>query len=410
MRILFLSRWFPYPADNGSRLRVFNLLKCLGARHEVDLLSFSSEPPTPAARQALGLFCRRVEAVPFRDYQPTSFRALAGLLSPLPRSVVDTHSPAFAAKVVEWGRAANYDLVIASELGSAPYALLVPGVRRVLEGLEVSLFYEPYAQERRLPRKLRHGLTWWKTQHYLRQLARGFAGCTVVSARELERVRLAAPEFSGERMTVIPNGVDIARYQPGEAALEPDSLVYSGALTYHANFDAVDFFLREVFPRIRAQRPQTRLYITGATAGVPLERLPADPQVTFTGYLDDIRPRMASAWCSIVPLRRGSGTRLKILEALALGTPVVATPKGAEGLDLTPGDDLLIAEDPAQFADAVVRLLADPALRARLSAHGRQTVAAGYDWQRIGQALCQWLEGVVMPADAGQTRLQWAGQ
>ncbi|NIV37258.1 MAG: glycosyltransferase [Anaerolineae bacterium] len=175
---------------------------------------------------------------------------------------------------------------------------------------------------------------------------------------------------------------------------EADALVYSGALTYSVNFDAVDFFLREVFPLIQAKRPTVKLSVTGKLEGVPIDRLPANDGLVLTGYLDDVRPTVARSWACVVPLRVGGGTRLKILEALALGTPVVSTSVGAEGLKVTPGVDILIADEPTEFADATLRLLEDPGLRAELAANGRRLVRERYDWDQIGEQLDRFLRQV----------------
>ena len=171
-----------------------------------------------------------------------------------------------------------------------------------------------------------------------------------------------------------------------------DTLIYSGALTYHANFDAVNYFLHDIFPLIQKECPDARLYITGSLEGVPLDQLPENDAVAFTGYLDDIRPAIARSWISIVPLRVGGGTRLKILEAMALGTPVVATSKGAEGLELIPDHDIVLADTPATFAESVLSLLNDPARRLQLSAHGRRIVSTKYTWQKIGQQFIEFVE------------------
>jgi glycosyltransferase involved in cell wall biosynthesis len=215
---------------------------------------------------------------------------------------------------------------------------------------------------------------------------------------EQARILQVLPNY--RMVKVIPNGVDVVHYTADFGEPTADTLVYSGALSYSANFDAVDFFLREIFPLIRAERPQVKLMITGKLEGVAIGRLPSTRNngVAFTGYLDDIRPTVARSWMSIVPLRMGGGTRLKILEALALGTPVVATSKGAEGLDLVPERDLLIADRPADFAAAVLRLLQDPALRETLGRNGRQAVKARYDWQMIGQEFNDFIETVVAQA------------
>jgi len=196
--------------------------------------------------------------------------------------------------------------------------------------------------------------------------------------------------------------VDLDWAVPGLAEPKADSLVFNGALTYYANADAMRFFAGEILPRIRAQRPSVMLRITGRSDGVDLTWLSADGSVALTGYLDDVRPVVAGSWACVVPLRIGGGTRLKILEAMALGTPVVATSKGAEGLDITPDQEVLIADEPAAFAAQTVCLLGDPELRQRLAANARLLVEERYGWQAIGSAFCQVVESV---AEAGKRGL-----
>jgi glycosyltransferase involved in cell wall biosynthesis len=194
---------------------------------------------------------------------------------------------------------------------------------------------------------------------------------------------------------VVPNGVDLDRYKGDFSAPEPGTLVFPGALTYSANFDAMAFFLHQIFPLVKARQPEVVLRITGRTNGVPLHGLPLNESVILTGYLDDMRPTVAQSWACVVPLRVGGGTRLKILEAMALGTPVVSTSKGAEGLEVTPGEDILIANEPTEFADTVLRLLDDPARRAKLAANGQRLVRERYGWDQIGKKLDQLLHQVV---------------
>jgi len=201
-------------------------------------------------------------------------------------------------------------------------------------------------------------------------------------------------------VVVVPNGVDLDRYKDDSGASEPGTLIFPGALTYSANFDAMAFFLHQIFPLVKARWPEVVLRITGKTNGVPVDRLPLDERVILTGYLDDVRPTVAQSWVCVVPLRVGGGTRLKILEAMALGTPVVSTSKGAEGLEVTQDEDILIADTPAEFADAVLRLLNDRALRARLAANGRRLVESRYGWKVIGEKLDQLLRRVVKEREA----------
>lgn len=315
-----------------------------------------------------------------------------GFLASRPRSVLDTFQPELDQLVQQWVRENQYDLIIPSQIDMIPYALRVSGVPRLLEEIELTTIHEAFSKETHPIRKLRYGLTWWKLQNYVRDFLPHFAGYTSASEGEREQVAAILPTYQG-KFALVPNGVDITAHQQTFGPVEPDSLVYAGAMTYQANFDAVAYFLAEIWPRIRAERPQTQFYVTGKLQGVPVEQLPPREGVVFTGYLDDVRPRVAQSWSSVIPLRLGGGTRLKILESLALGTPVVTTSKGMEGLALKPERDVLVADTPEAFAAAVLKLLRDPHLRTALSQHGQQAVQR-YDWPKIGADLCQFVERV----------------
>lgn len=383
MRILFLSRWFPHPVDNGSKIRIFNLLKALRAEHEVALLAFADEEVVPSSLAAMQALCSDVRVVPYRGFHPTSVKARLGFFAATPRSVIDTFSPAMHAAVKDVAGAWQPDIVIASEIDMAPYALAVKDAVRVLEELELAVPADAYRRAHGVQR-VRKGLTWWKLEHYLRRTLPAFDLCTVVSARERGLVAQLCPD--GPPVQIIPNGADLATLSRVLATPTPGTLIYSGALSYHANYDAVHYFLAEIFPLILAQAPETRLLVTGSTQGVALERLPQCPNVHFTGYLDDIWSAVAGSWVSVVPLRLGGGTRLKVLESLALGTPVVATPKGVEGLDLRADQDVMVGADPRSFADKTLALLKNADLRQQLSAQGRRAIIQ-YDWATIGAQL-----------------------
>jgi glycosyltransferase involved in cell wall biosynthesis len=398
MNILFLSRWFPYPPDNGSRIRVFNLIKHLALHHRVDLISFASGPVADEQIKALGNYCQLVKIVRHRPFHPGRLTALMGFFSPRPRSVIDTYSAEMLRQVEGVGRDRSPDLVIASQLDMAPYAMALPTVPKILEEVELTVLHEKYVGQRHPLKRLRTWLMWQKSARYVAGLLRAFDGCTVVSEQERGQVLRVFPGY--DRVSIVPNGVDTTYYAADFGAPESDRLVYSGSLTYSANFDAMSFFLREVFPLIQTQRSNAKLSITGRLDGAPVDRLPYNQDVAFTGYLDDVRPTVGRSWSSVVPLRIGGGTRLKILESLALGTPVVSTRKGAEGLDLEAGRDILVADEPADFAAVTVRLLQDHELRTRLSHNGRQAVNAKYDWQIIGQRLNDLIEAVIRRKNA----------
>jgi glycosyltransferase involved in cell wall biosynthesis len=391
MRILFLSRWFPHPVDNGSKIRIFNLLKALSSEHEVALVSFATEPVTPASVAVMRTICTEVEIAPYRSFRANSLHARLGFFSPTPRSVFDTFNPEMSHAVERVAARLQPDVVVASQIDMIPYALMVKNVRRVMEELELAVPHDAYCNERRASVRLRRGLTWWKLQHYLRRTLPAFDLVTVVSAREQALVRRV---ISSPPVQIVPNGADLQAMRRVQSTPQPGALIYSGALSFYANYDAVHYFLAEIFPLILERAPATRFLVTGSTQGVDIEKLPLCPNVEFTGYLDDVWSAVANSWISIVPLRLGGGTRLKVIESLGLGTPVISTSKGVEGLDLRAGVDILVADDPRSFADATLSLLDNPAQRQHLSEQGRRAVDR-YDWASIGRKLNELLADVV---------------
>jgi glycosyltransferase involved in cell wall biosynthesis len=186
---------------------------------------------------------------------------------------------------------------------------------------------------------------------------------------------------------IVPNGVDVSAADSVASRAEPNTLIYNGAMTFAPNRDAMYFFVREALPLVRAQAPDVKLRITGHVEQVAQNELSEDNVVLFTGYLPDIKPLVKASTICIVPLRQGGGTRLKILEAMALRTPVVATTKGAEGLNVHHREHLLIADTPRAFADAILELLENPRLRETLTANAYAQVRREYDWNVIGEHL-----------------------
>jgi sugar transferase (PEP-CTERM/EpsH1 system associated) len=398
VRILALSGWFPYPPNNGARLRTHNLLKYLAQSHEITLLSFVRDTVADQHFDAVCTYCRAIQTVPFRRYRPQRLKALLGLFLPRPRVVTDSYSPAMSRLIRETLASERFDVVVAFAIdpsgGTAPYVQRAFGVPRIVEDLELSSIKDRIAIQSHWLQRMRLELTWRKLRSFATRLLRDMDGCTVASTRERDLLLSISPGY--QPLAVIPNGVDLSLYGGDFGAIEPDALVFPGALTYKANLWAMRFFLTEVFPAVQARRPGVKLYITGRTNGVPLETLPLGDGVVMTGYLDDVRPQVAQSAVCVVPMTVGGGTRLKILEAMALGTPVVSTSKGAEGLEATPDENILVADEPAQFTEAVLRVLSDESLRARLAAGGRRLVEERYAWEsharELERLLCQTVE------------------
>ncbi len=395
MKILVLSGWFPYPPDNGSKIRAFNFIKQLARRgHEITLLSFSDDPVGEGRKAALHPYCHEVLVLPCIHFQPRRMQAILGAVSPLPRSVVDTFSREMQRTLDSMVHRHDFDLLLAAESGMAYYIKDIQGLRKIVDDLQVAPFRDRILRQQSLQGKLRYGLGWWKFKRLIRLLVSSFDGYTATSEQEQKFIQEVVPPARSKVSSVIPNGVDLGHYSGDFGPPEADTLIFSGALTYHANFWAVSFFLEEIWPLIKKERLDVILRVTGKTEGVSLKDLPNQTGVIFTGYLDDVRPAIAQSWVSIVPLHIGGGTRLKILEAMALGTPVVSTSKGAQGLDVTHGENILLADEPAEFAACVLRLLQDSQLRKRLREEGQQFVRAGYGWDAIGQRFDNFLQRV----------------
>ncbi len=384
MRILALTSWWPEPADNGIKLRIRHLLRALARHHDIHLIALTHDCASISQRQEIDQLCASAMVLSAPQRNPRRQDVIASLWHVQPASVRVRWNPQWSAVVRAQAAALKPDIVLSIELATAIYAREISSVVRILDDPELAGL-SAWRQASSAPGKLRAWLTWQKQRSYVRYLLRSFDACSVVSDAELDLVRPLAP--SDTRLAVIPNGADISGGTGDWGEPQPDTLIYPGSLTYRANLDAVQYFLRDIFPQIRQRRSGVRLRITGRAEPEQLAALPSCDGVDVLGFVSDVRTEVARAWCEVVPLREGSGTRLKVLEALALGTPVVSTSKGIEGLALEHERHVLVADSPESFATATLRILECPELRARLAEAGRRRVAELYDWRVIGERM-----------------------
>jgi polysaccharide biosynthesis protein PslH len=409
LKLLFISTWFPSPLDTGARIRVHYLLKTLAHNHSVDFIGFMPDLESEFFLPELRDWCSRVEVVRRSPFWQDPSKKYSGHFSLVPRDVLTTFSPEMAEITRRILQAFQHDVVICSIENVAPYALPNNGTPMILEehNFMSSWMEERFRTQTSLLKKLAGWITWQKCRRYERWLFPQFDACSMVSDKDCQAVRAAIPACKG-RVHMIPNGVDVEYHQPGLLPPVQDTLVFNGPLSYYANADAVQFFLSEIMPLIQKHRPDVHLSVTGRTDGVNLNELPLDHHVKVTGFLDDVRPAIAQSWACIVPLRIGGGSRLKILQAMALGTPVVSTSKGAEGLDVTNEREILIADEPDTFANQTLRLLEDLDLRARLARNGRTLVEAKYSWVEIGKSFSTFVEEVASERDTRRRLFQHA--
>jgi glycosyltransferase involved in cell wall biosynthesis len=244
-----------------------------------------------------------------------------------------------------------------------------------------------------LGRRLYGGVNWRKLRWNELQAYRDADGVYLCSVADESRLRGELPAVP---TAVIPNAADVEYYQPRPADPPPDgrTIVYFGLLSTVPNIDGVIHFVRDIWPRIAQEHPEARFKIIGGRPPLPLQQL-AGPRVELTGFVPDLRPHLAEAAALVVPLRLGGGTRLKIVEGMAMGKPIVSTTLGAEGIETTPGRDIFIEDQPEAFAQAVIRLLADPGLAARTGESARQLAVQRYSWAGAAGALEQFVHQIL---------------
>lgn len=396
MNVLFLSTWFPYPPNQGSKTRAFHMLRSVAREHQIALISFEDTSIDPSWLDRLGDLCSVIETVPRQPFEQSAWGWHFGWLSHRPRATVGSYSKKMGETVGRLYARWKPDLVIALTFVMAPYAIQLPVRTKIVDVdnlLSIMLAEETRFANSGLER-LRRKLAAWKMRRYERQIYRPFDLCLMASEHDAQRAE-SILGMSADRVGVFRNGADLSVLSPNGWRRTPDTLVFNGSLKYKPNLDAMSYFVAEILPRIQADRPGVTLTITGSTRGVPLGGLSSAPGVHFSGYVEDIRPLVGGSTLCVVPLRQGAGTRLKILEAMALGTPVVSTSKGAEGLRAKAGIHLEIANTPSTFADATLKLLSDPRRRSAMAEHGLALVRQLYDWEMIERDFCRTVNSLV---------------
>lgn len=395
MKVLFLSAWFPYPPDNGSRIRVYNLMKALSREHEVFLISLLQDDSRRENAERLRDICEVVSLHESRWFSPKGVKSVLGFFSSRPRSAVCTYDRAVHQAVREAIGRVSPDVLVVSTLGVVEYVGRDCGVPMVLEEHNCEYAVLRRAADR-IPGKLkrwRYALGWKKFARWEVKMCGSFDAVAMVSEEDKRMLLDAAPELPD--VSVVPNGVDTGYYDSRLWEPQSNTLLYNGALTYGANLDAVRYYVDRIYPVLRSRLPDVRLLVTGRTDWVDLAGIGDCPGVELTGYVQDIRDVLRKSVACIVPLREGGGSRLKILEAMAAGVPVVSTSMGAEGIDAVSGTHLLIADTPEAFADAIVRVLDDHALRDSLRSAARSLVEQYYSWDSIGAEFVDMVESVV---------------
>jgi sugar transferase (PEP-CTERM/EpsH1 system associated) len=395
MRILWLKSDLLLPLDKGGKLRTWHLLRHLARRHEISYVSFADSDQPPADVGGMRDVASRIVTIPRSDPPKGSLRFYADaarhLLHPLPYAVAKYRSRRFEATVERLLASDAFDLVVCDFLFPAinlPRRIPCPAV--IFTHNVESEIWRRHAETRqgRFSRWL------YESQHrrmlrYEASALGRFDGVLAVSAADRATFERLYPGALRAAAHVIPTGVDTAYFTP--PAPQPiyqngphsRRLVFTGSMDWLPNEDAMLFFCREALPLIQRAEPEAQLTIVGRAPTAAVKALANQHGVTVTGSVDDVRPYLRDAAAYVVPLRIGGGTRLKIFEAMAAGKAVVSTSIGAEGLPVTNGEHLLIADKPHELANAVVRLMRDENRRRELGDTARALVVERYDWAAV---------------------------
>ena len=359
--LLFIAHRIPYPPDKGEKIRAFNIIKHLARGHRVHLGCLIDDPADHRHLAALREWCADVAGFEI-DKRRQKLSALLRARPGRPLMLDYYRHPGLHRWVRNAAARTPMDTVFVYTVAMMPYAEDLACPSLVLDATDIdSEKWAAYAETARLPMKAvwsREGRT---LLDYERRAALASDAALFVSPQEVGRFAKLAPETAG-RLHAIENGVDLDRFAPGHAFPCPfhgpgPHVVFTGTMDYWPNADAVSWFAADVVPRLRAARPTAQFHVVGANPGPNVLRLAGQPGVRVTGRVADTRPYMAHADVCVAPLRIARGIQNKVLEAMAMARPVVATSPAFEGIRATPGAELLVADGPAPTAAAIQSVL-----------------------------------------------------
>ena len=386
MRILWVKAGGLVPPDTGGRIRSYNILKHLAHRHEVTLFTFYGSHPDDKHADLASLFAHLV-CVPLRLPASRNFSEaiLYGrhVLTSQPYSIAKYCRPEVSTTLRNLLRNNEFDIMVCDFVnagGVVPWDFSCPKVL-FAHNVEAEIWHRHYQNARNLLWKA----VAWREYETMRRTEQKYLRLAdhVIAVSDVDR-QFFSRFIDPSKITAVATGVDIEFFQPELPAVRENSLVFTGSMDWIPNEDGILYFLQEIFPRIRQQVPDTQLWIVGRSPSARLKAIGAqDRGIHVTGRVEDIRPYIRDAAAYIVHLRIGGGTRLKIFEAMAMGKAGVSTSIGAEGLPVEHGRNILLADQPEDFADNVITLLKNPLYRESLGNAARHLVEENHSWESV---------------------------
>ncbi len=388
MKVLFLSHLFPLPLDSGGKIKSYYTLRALAERHRVMILSFVRSEEEAGLAPELEAMCEGVRVVPLARGKARQVADLVGSLVGgksfiVTRDYREEMREAFQRALDSF----RPDVVHIDHLQMAQFVDFSGPYKTVLDQHNVEhLIIKRIAETSgSAAMRMYARVEWPKLRRFEMECCRRSDLVLAVSEEDKATFLKLDPELTN--LETVPIGVDTDYFQPVERVAGSVNILSIGTMYWPPNVESMLHFAGEILPVVKREMPECTLTIAGQKPVESIKALARDPAIRVTGYVDDVRQVARDCGVFIVPLRSGSGVRVKILNALAMGLPVVSTPIGAEGLDVVSGEHLLLADGPADFAEAVVRVLRDTELAATLGRNGRELVCKRYSWESVGSRL-----------------------
>jgi sugar transferase (PEP-CTERM/EpsH1 system associated) len=394
MRIFYVCRRVPFPPDRGDKIAAFNEIRHLAAQHEVHVFCLGDGAQDLANISGLQCYAASVTAAPVSELT-IKLRALGALFTGRPLSVAALNEAKLHRAIQRKFAELRPDLIIVYSCNMAQFAEHFPGVPRIMHFGDLdSLKWRLYAERSRPPLQWIYAIEWRRLLAYEERIARAFSRSllhTEAEKRDFERL------IPGVPVTVIGNGVDLEYFRPAAAAKQPASMVFTGVMNYRPNVDAVVWFCDEILPIVQAQIPGANFTICGSRPARAVRRLAGRRGITVTGWVPDARPYLDRAEVFVAPLRMARGVQNKLLEALAMGLPCVASMAAWRGTVVAEEEGILVSDDPGEFARHVIDLLRDGARRTEMARRARAAAEANYRWETQLARFDQVIAAVLQP-------------
>lgn len=378
MNILYLCHRFPFPPKRGGKIRPFNMIRHLSASgHQVTVCSLARSPQESQEASGIAPYCSDFAIGQVQEHIQVA-RMVVRLPLATPSSMGYFYSPALAQRVQALLKSRKWDLLFVHCSSVAPYVAHVQDVPKILDfgDMDSHKWFE-YAHFKPFPLSLGYRLEGYKMLLAEKRLARKFDLCTATTRSEWETLNSYQ---TGSDTDWFPNGVDASYFSPTEAPYDPDTISFIGRMDYYPNQECMARFCAQTWPLLKSMRPALKLLIVGADPSPAMRQLGELPGVSVTGSVPDVRPYIRGSALMVAPLQIARGTQNKILEAMAMGVPVVTSPIAAGGVDADAMAHFLVADSPQAYAQAILRIITNPSERARLSEAGRQRMLSHHAW------------------------------